>query len=121
MAQSISISPSNGIVFLSDGTGGRPPDPVRGAMFWSTPSCIVVMCLPEPDGDTLITLARREELSDTRTPDFQGRLEITDGRVVVSVVDRTISLQLPWPKKSVTASVWLSHPEFPERISIGLS
>jgi hypothetical protein len=118
---SITCGPPNGIVFLSDGTGGRAPTPIRGAMFWSTPSCIVVTCLPEPDGETLITLARSEQFGETRAPDFQGRLEITDGRVVVLVVDRTVILQLPWSRKSAAVSVWLSHPEFPERLSIGLS
>ena len=34
----------------------EPPEPIRGQMIWSNPTCIIFGCFPEQDGPTEIAI-----------------------------------------------------------------
>jgi hypothetical protein len=120
MHRSAKVAPPNSIVFVSDPNGGQTPEPVWGAMILSTPSCISVGCFPEVDGETEITVGPVGEVDPGGLPSFTGTLETPNRAVVISTVEDETIVQVPVPKKTTGVRIWLSHPQWPEKVTIGL-
>ena len=120
MRRSTKVAPSNSIIFVSDPDGGEPPVPVRGPMVLSTPSCISVGCYPQIDGETEIVLGRIGEVDPGDVPSFTGTLETPNRAVVVSTVEEETILEVPVPETKTEVRIWLSHPRWPEKVTIGL-
>ena len=120
MSQTISISPINSLLFLSDVDGGEPPVPVWGAQILSTSSSISFACYPEQDGPTEVTIGLRAEVNPGGPPSFEGELETPNRSVVVSTVDQKIVLKAAVPTGLTHVCIWLSHPRWPDKITIGL-
>lgn len=74
MIRSIKIAPPNSLVALSDVTGGEPPASMDGSLIVSTPSCIVVGCLVDADGETEFIMGPAHEVDPGEQPMFDGRL-----------------------------------------------
>lgn len=120
MHHSIRVAPSNSIVFVSDSSGGEPPVPVWGAMILSTPSCISVGCFPEVDGETEILLGPVLEVDPGDLPAFSGTLETPNHAVAVTTVEGHAILTIPVQRAKTGVRIWLSHPRWPERVTIGV-
>lgn len=119
MSVTKTVNPLNSILFLSDRDGGLPPKPIRGAMILATPSCISFRCFPEQDGPTEIVLGASENVDPGYHPAFEGTLETPSRKIVVSTVDEQTVLQAAVPKKTIHVRIWLSHPQWPEKVIIG--
>jgi hypothetical protein len=120
MHRSIKVAPPNSLVFVSDPDGGEPPVPVRDAMILSSPSCISVACYPEVDGETEITLGSMAEVDPGDFPSFTGTLETPNRAVVVSTVEQDTLLEARVPGTRTAVRVWLNHPRWPDKVTIGL-
>jgi len=118
--RSIRVAPPNSIVFISDPDGGEAPEPVWGAMILATPSCISVECFPEVDGETEITLGSAIEVDTGDLPAFTGTLETPNRAVVVSTVEQDTLLEARVPGTRTGVRVWLNHPRWPDKVTIGL-
>lgn len=114
------IAPMNSLLFLSDPDGGDPPVPVRGAQILSTPSCISFACYPEQDGLTEVVLGYRKEVDPGAIPAFEGSLKTPHRAVVVTTVDEKTVLKMSMPSERTHVCIWLSHPRWPEKVTIGL-
>jgi hypothetical protein len=121
MSTKISVRPINSILFLSDEIGGDPPVPIRGAMIQSTPSTISFRCYPEQDGPTEIHVGQLNEVEPAQdVPAFDGELETPSRSVVLSTADWQTLLRVEVPSFRTRVRIWLSHPQWPDRITIGL-
>lgn len=114
------VAPMNSLVFLSAPEGGEPPEPVRGAMVLATSSCISVGCYPEIDGPTEIVLGDVAEVDPGWPAEFTGDLSTSSRTVIVSDVMGDTLLRRDVPGDVTRITVWLSHPEWPEKVVIGL-
>ena len=117
MSKSAKVTPPNSIIFISDPNGGQAPYPVRGARILATPSCISVICYPEQDGPTEVTLGEVTSGDDLA---FEGDLETPSRAVVVSTVEREVVLEVAVPKTLTHIRIWMNHPRWPDRIIVGL-
>jgi hypothetical protein len=120
MYTSKSIRPVNSILFISDVNGGEVPEWVRGKMILATPSCLSFQCYPEQDGPTEITLGSLDELDRREVPAFEGKLETPSRQLVISTVDRETVLQMQVKNAQTQVKIWLSHPQWPENVIIGV-
>lgn len=120
MSKSVTISPPNSLLFLSDPDGGKAPIPVWGAQILSTASCISFACYPEQDGPTKIILGGWNEVDPQTAPAFDGEIETPHRAVVVTTVDQKIVLKAEVPNARTHIRIWLSHPRWPEKVIIGL-
>lgn len=114
------VSPMNSLLFLSDPDGGQPPIPVWGARILSTPSCISFVCYPEQDGPTELSLGSRHELDPGTPPAFEGDLDTPHRAVVVSTVDRKTIMKMDVAGALTHVCIWLGHPRWPDKVTIGL-
>lgn len=120
MYSAIKIRPLNSLLFLSDLKGGSDPTPVRGPMILSTPSCISFRCYPEQDGPTEIVLGDAREVDPGGQPAFEGDLNTPNLAVVISTVTREEVLKREVPQTRTHIRIWLSHPQWPEQVIIGV-
>lgn len=120
MHSSVKIRPVNSLLFVSDPNGGVDPEPVRGPMILSTPSCISFRCFPEQDGATEVMLGDAVDVHVGREPAFDGDLETPNRVVVVSTVELKIILQHAVAETRTRVRIWLSHPQWPEKVTIAL-
>ena len=120
MTITVAAHPMNSLIFVSDPAGGVVPEWERDKSILSTRSCISVICYPEQDGPTQITLGPRVEV-DPRTPAaFEGILETPHRAVVIHTVDQQILMKSAVRSGRTRIAIWLSHPRWPERVTIGL-
>jgi hypothetical protein len=119
--QSIIITPVNSLLFISDLNGGEPPEPVRGPMVLSTSSCISFCCLPEPDGPTEIVFGDWDEVDPGEPPAFDSELETPNKTVVISAVDLQKVLETRVSDSRTRVRIWFSHPQWPDKVIVGLN
>ena len=119
MHGSTSVRPVNSLIFVSDPAGGAVPEWIRGALILSTLSCISVGCYPEQDGPTQVVLGKMQEVDPGDHPAFEGDLETPNRTVVVSTVERTTILQAKVTNARTHVRIWVSHPRWPDKVTIG--
>jgi hypothetical protein len=89
-------------------------------MILSTSSCISFRCYPEQDGPTEVMLGEINEVDPGSVPAFEGELETPTYTVIVSTVDLEAVLQTAVQNTRTKVKIWLSHPQWPEKVVIGL-
>lgn len=121
MKQSVSTNPVNSILFIEDRPTANIPavDPTT-APAWATPDCIIVKAYPEQDGSTEILLGDQTEVDPGRPPDFTSVLKTPGRRVLVRDVLDEVVVTMQSSRELTRISIWLSHPEWPDRVIIGL-
>lgn len=120
MSETIRISPPNSQLFISDKDGGVVPDFLPQHAILSTPSGITFICFPEQDGPTEVTLGSLDDVDSGKAPAFEGELETPSRTVVVSTVEWKKVLQVQVANTQSLVKIWLSHPKWPEKVTIGL-
>jgi hypothetical protein len=119
MSASTKIRPVNSLVFISDAAGGVVPEWVRDALILSTSSCISVGCYPEQDGPTEIVLGPAQDVDPGSSPVFDGDLETPHRSVIVSTVEGSKVLQSKVPETHTRVRIWVSHPQWPDKVIVG--
>lgn len=122
MIQRVKIAPPYSILFLSGQEDSEIPDIPRESKVkvWSTPSCVVVGCYPEIDGETEIAVGPTNEVDPGYAPSFVGTLETPNRAIVVSTAEEEEVLEVPVEATETGLRIWLSHPQWPESVIIGL-
>jgi hypothetical protein len=119
--KSITLSPTNSLLFVSDIDGGTPPEPVRGPMILSTSSCISFRCLPEPDGATEVVLGDAHEVDPGVSPTFDAELETPHRTMIITTVENRTLLRSSVSDTRTRVRIWLSHPQWPDKVIVGLN
>lgn len=121
MRQIASISPANSIIVVADGQDGKVPeidDLSRPA--WATSSCIIVRCRPDVDGPTEIVLGDRAEVDPGLPASFTSALRTPRRAVQLTEVGGELVLELPVATDITRVTIWVSHPEWPEQVIVGV-
>lgn len=115
------ILPDNPLFCIDDGSDtGVIPEIVRDQLVMSTPSFLMVCCLPEVDGETEIALGPVELVDPGHPPAFEGVLDTPTGKVVVSLVSKEVVLEHPVSGSRTKLRIWANHPVVPDHVIIGL-
>jgi hypothetical protein len=120
MVRSLKVAPPNSLLFISDPDGGKAPDPIRGALILSTPSCISVACLMWQDGETEVTVGSIREVQSSRAAVFEGTLETPNRAVVVSTVEGDTVVRVSVPETRTRVRIWVNRAREPDKVVIGL-
>jgi hypothetical protein len=120
MIKSTRIAPPNSLLFLSGPDGGQAPYPIRDVFVLSTSTCISVRCLPEVDGETNVVLGPANDVDPGGALAFDGMLETPEKKIILTTVEGQMVLATDVRNLYTRVRVWLSHPKWPEKITIGL-
>ena len=125
MIQRIRLAPMNSLVVVCPPRGAIPPEPPRpptsSPPVMASLSCLLVSCYPEVDGETTVLFGDDTELDPGTPPVFEGIVETFERLIHVEAADCTVFLQAQVPSRSTRVRIWLSHPDWPEEVRIGLS
>ena len=125
MIQTISVAPINSVVFVCPPGDSNPPEPPRPPapvpLVISTPSCLMVICFPEVDGETRISLGEGGALDPGYAASFDGMLETPDGEINVENVTGEVFLRSKTTAPTSRVRIWQSHPKWPEQVLIGIN
>lgn len=108
------------MLFIKDATRREIPDIDGDASIWSTSSCIAVMCRPDVDGDTDITVGLAKEVDPGTSPLFEGQLNTPSRRIALEIVPGDKILELPVPDGRTRARVWTDGLRCAEKVIIGI-
>jgi hypothetical protein len=115
------IRPVNSLIFVSDSAGGHVPEWRPDRLILHTDTCISIGCYPEQDGPTEVVLGVLRDVDPGSAPAFVGELKTPNNVVVVSSVTRERILDMAVTEKIVSVKIWLSHPQWPQRVIIGIA
>ncbi|MEW9837843.1 hypothetical protein [Mesorhizobium marinum] len=113
MADRIKRAMQNGLFFVEDLAGGRPPFPVTEEKIQFTSSCISVACLHEIDGEAELILGRADEVMPAYSLDFDGELETPSRQLKITHVPGEVLLKTAVDQASTRVRIWRSHPDWP--------
>ncbi|MGE0280220.1 MAG: hypothetical protein AB7P20_06355 [Rhizobiaceae bacterium] len=124
MKETIRYTPPNSIVFVSDIEGGLvPPSDNWKAeeLIFASDSCVCVVCYPEVDGETEISLKRAEDVHPDPEFDlvFDGVVTTPSKEIMVSNVEIEPLLQAAVDNLQTRIRVWMDHDRWPQKVVIG--
>lgn len=119
MANRTKRAMQNGLFFVEDVAGGRPPFPVTEEKIQFTPSCISVACLHEIDGEAELVLGPADEAMPEYSLDFDGQLETPSRQLKITNVPGELLLKAKVEQASTRIRIWRSHPDWPEQVVVG--
>jgi hypothetical protein len=116
---SIAVAPLNSLVLVAEApTTNCPASFDHGKGIVSTPSCIAVVCFPEPDGPTKISLG--PSLETGSKPEFSGFLDTPNHKVAVWTVEWQKLLEVRVPTDRTKIRIWRNHPRWPTEVFVGI-
>ena len=115
MTSSVTIAPPNSLTLITGGpTAAVPRDIEPGEGVVSTSSCIAVVCFPEVDGPTNISLGPGPEAK----PAFTGFLDTPSHKLAVWTVEWRKLLEAKVPTSRTNIRIWRNHPRWPTEVVI---
>ena len=117
--ETVTSSPINSIVFISDNLRSKPPEHLYGALASYNESCVSVGCYPSDDGETEFFLGKADELVVEGEIAFDGTIETSNRNLMISTVDGEVLLEQAVPSARTRLRVWVNHPEWPNRVLVG--
>ena len=110
----------NGIIAILDPSGGNPPHTFSDTRVGATPSCIVIGCRLEMDGETEIAVGLASEMEPKAFLIFDDTLETPSRAVEVATVHADILVRMPASDVKTRIRVWANEEREASQITIGL-
>jgi len=120
---SLKVAVPNCLLFVRDSKITDIPDVDYGeaAPAWSIPTCVVVNCLVDSEGETDITVGAANRVSPDRKLIFDGVLETPSRKLVLDLVSDEVVAEVGVPSAKNRIRVWTDgHHECAERVVIGI-
>jgi hypothetical protein len=118
--QSIRIPVLNSLLYIRDSESTNFPDVDGKGASWLTKSCLAVSCLPDCDGETLVTIGIVHEVRLARAPLFDGILETPSRKIIVETVLAAKILEAAIPRLRTRVVVWTNGHRATDIVVIGL-
>ena len=110
----------NGLVFINDRDSRHTPDVSGTEPYWSIPSCLVLACEIDCEGETKIIVGPIAEVREPAEPLLDKILETPSSVLVLRLVPNIIVYEVATGSSHVRVAAWTNHPTQPTRIVIGL-
>src|SRR6516225_5434686 len=81
--KSVRIRVLNSLLVIRDENSRDFPDIDRTGVVWSSPSCILVGCMPDCDGETHVTIGHANEIRQDGKLIFDSRLETPSRSIII--------------------------------------
>jgi len=120
---SLNVAVPNCLLFVRDSTVADIPDVDYGEAkpIWSIPTCVVVNCMVDSEGETNITVGEANQVSQNRKPVFDGVLETPSRKLVLDLVSDEKVLEVNVPSAKNRVRVWTDgRHECAEQVVIGI-
>ncbi len=119
MARTVMVAPPNGLLFISDASGGAASEFLPSTPILSSDTVISVECLPEMDGETRVTLGPAAEVALVRPPAFDGMIKTPTKGVLVSTYEHEEILAAVVPSARTRIRIWTNGAMDPDEVAIG--
>jgi hypothetical protein len=110
----------NSLLYVRDSKLFDLPEIDGKSGIWLTPSCIAVSCLPDCDGETVVTIGSRAAVGRSSLPLFNGWLETPSGRVIVEGVLGNKILEHLVPSRHTRVQVWTNGFRDTDEVAVAL-
>jgi hypothetical protein len=120
MSHSITIAPVNSLIGISDIQKSVVPEPPLPDGITATDSCILVVCFPEVEGETKITLGQASDVNPGYPPAFDGHLATPSQVVRITDVVWKPLLQTSVSSQNTRIRIWKNKVRFADEITIGV-
>jgi hypothetical protein len=117
---SMQVPVPNSLLFIRDPTTLERPRIEGSPHTWSTPSCVAVSCMPDCDGDTVITIGSALEIGRADPPLVDRRLTTPSGAVIVEIVPGKEILRAHSEQSSTRVRIWTDGRRDTSTVLIGL-
>jgi hypothetical protein len=119
---SMKIAVPNGLLFVRDSKNLNIPDlGDEGASCWSIPTCIMIQCLVDSEGETSITIGAANEVKTDRKLLFDGTLETPSRKVILEIVPGEKVLEMGVPFATNRIRIWTDgRHRLAETVVIGI-
>jgi hypothetical protein len=122
MTTQIVISPQHPM-FLLEGGGKGIDVPIPEnleQLVYATPTCWIVICAADVDGDTEVTFGSFEEVDPGEPPIHDGVLETPLFKLVLGLASGEDPLVLAVPTERTRLRIWTNDPQFPNKVTIAV-
>jgi hypothetical protein len=105
---SLKIAVPNGLLFVRDSKASDIPDTDfgDGASVYSIPTCIMVVCLVDSEGETDITVGEASQIEPSNKLLFEGALETPSRKLVLEIVPGETVLEVDVPSATNRIRIW---------------
>jgi hypothetical protein len=101
------IAVPNGLLFVRDSEIRRYPDlDDEKRSFWSIPSCVMIACLVDCDGETDITIGAADQIAQERQPSVDRMLETPSRKIILEIVPGDKVHEVTVPADSARIRIW---------------
>jgi hypothetical protein len=119
MTESTKRGIQNGLIFVEDALGGKPPYPFTDEKVQFTSSMVSVSCLHDIDGEAELTLGPAEDVAAGLSAIFDGLIETPSKVVVISTVPGDHLLKANVPDTTTRIRIWRNHPVWADKVIVG--
>jgi hypothetical protein len=120
---SLKVAVPNGLLFIRDSKISDIPDTdfYDGASIYSIPTCIMLVCLVDSEGETDITVGEVGQIEPSNKLLFDGALETPSRRVMLEIVPGETVLEVDVPSATNRIRIWTDgRHRCAETVVIGL-
>ena len=118
--KSVRIRVLNSLLVIRDENSRDFPDIDRTGVVWSSPSCILVGCMPDCDGETHVTIGHANEIRQDGKLIFDSRLETPSRSIIIHGVVEERILQIDVPTSETRVRIWTNGLRFTDQATIGV-
>jgi hypothetical protein len=120
---SLKVAVPNALLFIRDARIAEVPDVDYGdgSSVWSIPTCVVITCLIDSEGETDITVGNTSEVKPSNKLLFDGTLETPSRKLILEIVPDEKILEVSVPFATNRIRIWTDgHHRLAEKVVIGI-
>jgi hypothetical protein len=119
---SMKIAVPNGLLFVRDAGILNIPDlDDERASYWSIPTCVMIQCLVDSEGETSVTIGGANQVEPDRKLLFDGTLETPSRKVILEIVPGEKVLEMSVPFATNRIRIWTDgRHRLAETVVIGI-
>jgi hypothetical protein len=120
---SLKVAVPNALLFMRDARIPEVPnvDYGDGSSVWSIPTCVVITCLVDSEGETDITIGNTNEVKPSNKLLFDGTLETPSRKVILEIVPGETIFETNVPFARSRIRIWTDgRHQLAEKVVIGL-
>jgi hypothetical protein len=119
---STKIAVPNGLLFVRDSKILDIPDlDDEQAAYWSIPTCIMIQCLVDSEGETSVSIGPANEIKREQKLLFDGTIDTPSRKVILEIVPGEQILEMTVPFATNRIRIWTDgRHRCAETVVIGL-
>lgn len=119
---SIKVAAPDALVYILDSGSNENPeiDGRKENPIWVTPSCIAVSCMPESEGETVVTMGPFAIVEPDKKLLFDGWLETPSQQIIAESLVGEEILRVDVPTTKTRLPIWTDGFRDSARVTVGI-